>query len=72
MKPNQYIQGVVNLAYDPKKCVVCGLCVIVCPHRVFQMEGKRATLTDVNDCMECGACQKNCPVDAIQVRAGVG
>ena len=53
-------------------CIGCGMCVAVCPHRVFQLNNKKAEIIDRDACMECGACSRNCPVDAISVKTGVG
>ena len=39
MKGFVYISGVANLELDQETCVGCGMCVEVCPHRVFVMEG---------------------------------
>jgi NAD-dependent dihydropyrimidine dehydrogenase PreA subunit len=61
-----------SLQYDPKKCIGCGLCAVVCPHNVFSIEDRLASLNFPEKCMECGACQKNCPTSAIQVDSGVG
>lgn len=64
---------VVNtLRYDKEKCTGCGMCAIVCPHRVFSMNARKAKLTRYEACMECGACQRNCPAEAITVDSGVG
>lgn len=72
MKGFRYLAGVVTLEFDAARCVGCGRCVEVCPHRVFAMEEKRARLVDRDACMECGACAVNCPASAIAVDAGVG
>ena len=68
----RYIENVVTLQLDTEKCIGCGMCEIVCPHRVFAVENGKARIMDRDACMECGACEMNCPVDAIQVKAGVG
>jgi ferredoxin len=67
---NAYL--VNTLTYDPALCIGCGLCVAVCPHGVFEMDGRLAKLVNSHACMECGACQKNCPPGAIFVESGVG
>ncbi len=68
----RYLEDVVTLALDQARCNGCGMCVVVCPHAVFRLEKKRATLADRGACMECGACARNCESGAIRVRAGVG
>ncbi len=70
--PLHYLKNVATLKYDPARCAGCGLCRDVCPHGVFEMDGRKARLTDRDRCMECGACARNCAFDAIEVRAGVG
>jgi NAD-dependent dihydropyrimidine dehydrogenase PreA subunit len=72
MTGQTYLKNVATLRLDTEKCVGCGLCVTVCPHRVFQVNQKKASITDRDACMECGACSKNCPVAAIEVKSGVG
>jgi ferredoxin len=72
MKDFRYIDGAAILKLNEKACVGCGMCVTVCPHRIFELEGKKARIVDYNACMECGACATNCPVDAIRVTPGVG
>jgi NAD-dependent dihydropyrimidine dehydrogenase PreA subunit len=61
-----------TLVYDPETCNGCGMCVNVCPHAVFEMEGRKAKLIRPQACMECGACQLNCVTNAISVESGVG
>lgn len=72
MKDLRYIDEVSTLVLDTDKCIGCTLCTAVCPHAVFEMENKKATIVDFNACMECGACVNNCPSDAIAVSPGVG
>ena len=61
-----------TLVFFPGKCVNCGRCLDVCPHRVFQRAEGRVRLARPESCMECGACQLNCAVSAIKVDSGVG
>jgi NAD-dependent dihydropyrimidine dehydrogenase PreA subunit len=68
----KYLRKVVTLQLNEKRCIGCAMCVSVCPHAVFEMEGKKAKIANRDDCMECGACAKNCPTMAISVHAGVG
>ncbi len=68
----KYLENVVTLKLVDEKCIGCGQCEIVCPHRVFVVEDQLARITDRDRCIECGACSKNCPVAAIEVEAGVG
>ena len=68
----RYLKNVVTLELNVNKCIGCGMCVAVCPHRVFQLNNKKAEIIDRDACMECGACAQNCPVKAIRVRSGVG
>ena len=67
-----YLKNITTLKLDVEKCIGCGLCVVVCPHRVFEVENGKASIIDKDLCMECGACSRNCPVEAIGVQTGVG
>jgi len=68
----RYLAGVTTLQLDGEACVGCGVCENVCPHAVFQMNGKKAMIADLDGCMECGACAQNCAAGAIRVTPGVG
>lgn len=64
--------GLNTLEYDMEKCRGCGMCAIVCPHRIFKMKGKKAVISAKDKCIECGACMKNCAFDAIKADTGPG
>lgn len=68
----KYLNNEVTLKLNVNKCIGCGLCKIVCPHRVFNIIDEKAIIAYRNRCIECGACASNCPVKAINVNAGVG
>jgi ferredoxin len=68
----KYLKNVVTLELDGDRCTGCGMCATVCPHRVFEVRGGKAAITDRDRCMECGACKLNCPAGAIDVHEGVG
>jgi len=72
IKMLRYLEDVTTLQLDIETCNGCGMCVMVCPHEVFEMQGRKAIIIDHNACIECGACAINCPVNAIQVQTGVG
>lgn len=68
----QYLKNVASLKLNHEKCNGCGMCLKVCPHRIFRIENGKSHINDLDDCMECGACLKNCPEGAIKVNSGVG
>ncbi len=72
MQDFRYIDGAAILKLDEQACIGCGNCTIVCPHRIFKLSNKKASITDYNGCMECGACATNCPVQAIYVNPDDG
>jgi len=67
---NAYLEN--TLIYNAELCSGCGVCVMVCPHAVFEMNGRKAVLSRPQACMECGACRLNCIAGAISVESGVG
>ncbi len=44
MRAYRYIRNGESLSLDQKACVGCGLCVEVCPHAVFAMDGGAETV----------------------------
>jgi len=67
---NAYIENTLVLNQD--LCNGCRMCIHVCPHAVFEPNGKVVTMAHKSRCMECGACQLNCPTGALAVNSGVG
>jgi len=67
-----YLPDVVTLELDAELCNGCRMCTIVCPHAVFELRNKRASIMHKDLCMECGACALNCQMQAIKVNSGVG
>ena len=72
MMKHKYLKNVATLCLSAEKCIGCGICAEICPHRVFSVGDKKVQIKDKDLCMECGACARNCPANAITVDAGVG
>jgi NAD-dependent dihydropyrimidine dehydrogenase PreA subunit len=68
----QYLLGGDSLALNEALCNGCGRCEEVCPHAVFSLVKRKATVAHRGNCMQCGACRMNCPAGAIEVSIGVG
>ncbi len=66
MKNYRYITDTIKLSIDSDKCIGCGQCITVCPHRVLSLIDKKAVIVDLGSCMECRACETNCPTEAIK------
>jgi len=61
-----------TLRFDRELCTDCGMCLEVCPQRVFARNSGEVGLGNPSACMECGACQINCAFGAVTVERGVG
>lgn len=72
MKGFKYLDDTAILILTADKCIGCGNCETVCPHRIFRVVDGKASITNVNECMECGACAMNCPTQAIYVNPDDG
>lgn len=69
---NKYLKNVSTLNVNSDKCVGCGRCIEVCPHKVLALDSGVVEIIDKDSCMECGACAKNCPASVINVKPNVG
>ena len=72
MQGFRYLDDTAILRLSVDKCIGCGNCRLVCPHRIFRLQNGKAEIVDRNACMECGACAKNCPTAAIYVNPDDG
>lgn len=68
----QYLLSGDSLVLDQALCNGCGRCEEVCPHSVFAVANRKASIVFRGNCMQCGACRMNCPAGAIKVSSGVG
>ena len=60
---------------QPELCILCGLCVDVCPHNCISIvpadhagvgtAGQSALLLDETLCIRCGLCVNRCPPGAL-------
>lgn len=68
----RYLANVAQIELSSEPCTGCGVCLEVCPHGVFERDGKKVRIADRDACMECGACESNCSFGALRVSRGVG
>jgi formate hydrogenlyase subunit 6/NADH:ubiquinone oxidoreductase subunit I len=70
-----------NIQLDTSICVLCGLCVDVCPFDLISIvpaadfepgaEGT-ALLLDETTCIRCGLCVERCPTKALSMSTWIG
>ncbi len=48
-----------------EKCVICKVCVEVCPYEVFEYTNNKIIIKYPEECIECGECIRNCEKEAI-------
>ena len=66
-----------NIMLDPDLCILCGLCVDVCPpncitiaradHLDLGTESQSVLLLDEDLCIRCGLCVNRCPPGALSM-----
>ncbi|MFC2142787.1 4Fe-4S binding protein [Candidatus Aenigmatarchaeota archaeon] len=50
---------------DKKKCTVCHLCFVLCPHNCIEMKNECPSIKE-NECSGCLICLRECPFKAIE------
>jgi len=50
---------------DKERCTGCGICVEVCPQRLFRVFEGKAEVFSEEKCTRCGDCVRHCPTRAI-------
>ena len=50
---------------DAKKCVLCGLCVEICPENVLAIEADALVYANPDSCTMCAACESICPENVV-------
>lgn len=64
MNPNSLSQAV---RIDSKRCVMCGVCVSLCP--VINLQRVEDAIVPQNNCTLCYRCVNHCPANAIRITA---
>ncbi len=74
LEASRCLRCFLNISLDVDSCVLCGLCVDVCPVDVISLvpseqlngeSGKTALLLDESRCIRCGLCIDRCPPRAL-------
>ena len=64
LRPTGAHVGIMKV--DPDKCTSCGLCLLNCPFKCWEMdEHKIPVMKKANNCFSCSNCMVACPVEAI-------
>ena len=54
---------------DKIKCKRCGICVVLCPKKVFkETETEEVYVDNISNCIGCMICENECPDFAILVK----
>ncbi len=66
LRPTGVHMGVMKT--DPDKCTNCGLCILNCPFKCWEMdENEVPKMKEKYACFSCFNCMVACPVDAISI-----
>lgn len=76
LEASRCLRCFLNITLDVQACVLCGLCVDVCPMDVISLvpseavsgeQGKTALLLDESRCIRCALCIDRCPPRALSM-----
>jgi 2-oxoglutarate ferredoxin oxidoreductase subunit delta len=60
-----------RIVIDRRLCKACGLCVGMCPKKVFTRDADGRPVTEqLGECIACGNCELICPDFAIRIVEG--
>lgn len=45
---------------DTQKCILCGDCVEICPHKVLEIHKGKMVFADAQACVYCATCESVC------------
>jgi 2-oxoglutarate ferredoxin oxidoreductase subunit delta len=48
-------------------CKGCGICVYVCPKKVFEMKRFKVVVAHPEACIVCGRCEEACPDFCLEI-----
>ena len=52
---------------DYLKCNHCGVCISICPMKVYEKEENKVIVKKPSECIGCRACEVQCPEKAIGI-----
>ncbi|HML74669.1 MAG TPA: glycyl-radical enzyme activating protein [Anaerohalosphaeraceae bacterium] len=55
-----------QLMHRPSRCIQCGRCVLVCPHKALEIQDKKVIIS-WEKCTGCGRCVTECPSGAMEL-----
>ncbi|HXV71002.1 MAG TPA: FAD-dependent oxidoreductase [Acidimicrobiia bacterium] len=75
LEASRCLRCFANIILDTSACVLCGLCVDVCPVDVISLQpaatlgmgGGTALLLDETRCIRCALCVERCPTNALSM-----
>jgi formate hydrogenlyase subunit 6/NADH:ubiquinone oxidoreductase subunit I len=75
LEASRCLRCFANIILDTGACVLCGLCVDVCPLEVISLQpagtlglgSGTALLLDESRCIRCALCVERCPTNALSM-----